>query len=95
MSWLILQALWVGYAALIIAIDRAMIERPVNIHDPDSVDLRDRSYGSYLVFMAVFGAFLIPFYLWGSRRSALAVIIGIGLIPIGAIVVALLTAAIV
>jgi hypothetical protein len=76
MSWLVIQALWFGLAALIISIDKQLVPPELDSGVPD---LRDRGTGQFLALMVIFGGLVIPFYLWHSRRTAAAVVAGIGL----------------
>jgi hypothetical protein len=86
MRWMFAQMVWVGLAAVIIMLDARDVEaRAV----PGEVDLTNRGVGQYLPFMALFGGFLIPFYMWNSRKSGAAVLAGIGLMVACAFVVGL------
>jgi hypothetical protein len=70
-AWL----MWFGLAALIMVVDRRMMANAVT---GDGVpDLTDRSPGMYLAFMLLFGGWVIPFYMYNSRRTGKAVIAGI------------------
>jgi hypothetical protein len=57
MSVIVIQALWFGFAALIIVIDRQLMAKPIDQGpiDPDNVDLKDRSVGSFIMAMLLFG----------------------------------------
>ena len=93
MSWLLVQALWFGLAALIIVLDRQAGARNSEL-DPDVPDLQDRSVAPFLFLMIIFGGLVIPFYMWISRRSTAAVLVGIGLMVACGIVVTFAAAAI-
>lgn len=82
----IAQLVWFGLAALIMFIDRNLVEAQ---SDPCNPDITDRSPVSYLLFMLLFGGFVIPFYLWNSRKTSGAVIAGIGLMCACALVAGL------
>ncbi len=86
MQWMFAQMLWVGLAAVIIVLDARDVEAR---RDPAVADLTKRGVGEYLPFMALFGGFLIPFYMWNSRKSGAAVLAGLGLMVACAFVVAL------
>jgi hypothetical protein len=87
MHWFLTQALWFGLAASIIHADRQMMSRPIDPQDLENVDLKDRSATPFLLLMLVLGAFVIPFYLWYSRRSGAAVLAGLGLMVACTVVV--------
>jgi Mg/Co/Ni transporter MgtE len=91
MSWLIVQMLWFGLAASIIAIDRQLVKKPLDPADLANVDLKDRSAAPFLGLMLIFGGFVIPFYLWYSRRSGAAVVAGVGLMIVCALIVGVLS----
>jgi len=84
MRWVFAELLWFGLAALIILIDARQVEAQA---DPEHPDLTSRGVGQYLPFMLVFGGFLIPFYMWNSRKTAGAVVVGLGLMAICAVIV--------
>lgn len=90
MLWLVTQILWFGLAALIILIDRRLMNRAFdpNTTDVEIVDLKDRSATPFLGLMLIFGGLVLPFYFWYSRRSAAAVLVGIVLMFALGIVVA-------
>lgn len=86
---LLAQLLWVGLAAVIMFVDRRLVEaKPAS----DTPDLTDRGIGQYLVFMVLFGAFVIPFYLWNSRKTSTAVVVGVALMVACALIVGLVLA---
>jgi hypothetical protein len=91
MSYLLVQALWVGMAALIISIDKQLVPPQLDTGVPD---LRDRGTGQFIWLMLLFGGLVIPFYLWHSRRTATAAIVGFGLAGLCAIIIGVLAAAI-
>ncbi|HET6319339.1 MAG TPA: hypothetical protein VFG86_23020 [Chloroflexota bacterium] len=99
MSWLVIQALWFGLAASIILVDGQLMRQRLAVApagpDPETYDLKDRSVGSFVLAMVLLGGFVIPFYLWYSRRSSRAVVVGIGLMVGCAALIALLSAALV
>jgi hypothetical protein len=84
MAWLLAEIAWFGLAAGIILIDRQMVAASTK---PDEPDLKDRSITQYLLFMILFGGFIIPFYLWNSRRNGGAVLVGLVLMVVCATVV--------
>jgi predicted Kef-type K+ transport protein len=90
MRWLIAQLVWVTLAALIILIDARDVKARAH---PDNTDLTNRSVGQYLPFMALFGGFLIPFYLWNSRKTGGAVLAGLVLMVACGVVVGLVVSA--
>ncbi len=92
MQWLLVQAIWFGLAALTIFVDRRLLSRPIDMEDPEHVDLKDRSATPFLLLMLVLGGCVIPFYLWYSRRSGAAVLAGIGLMLAFAVFVVFFTA---
>jgi hypothetical protein len=79
MHWFVAQVIWFGLAASTIYVDRKLLSSPIDMSDPEHVDLKDRSASPFLLLMLVLGGFVIPFYLWYSRRSAAAVLAGIGI----------------
>jgi len=76
MRWVFGELLWFGLAAAIIFVDARQVEAAA---DPEHPDLTNRGVVQYLPFMLLFGGFLIPFYLWNSRKTAGAVLAGLGL----------------
>jgi hypothetical protein len=88
MNWLLTQLLWFGLAAGTIAVDRRLLATPVDMSDPEHVDLRDRSATPFLLLMLVLGGIVIPFYFWYSRRSVGAVLAGVGIMVVISLVVA-------
>jgi hypothetical protein len=79
MHWFVIQMIWFGLAASTIFVDRKLMSSPIDLENPEYVDLKDRSATPFLLLMLVLGSFVIPFYLWYSRRSGAAVLAGIGL----------------
>ena len=41
----------------------------MDLDDPESIDLKDRSATPFLLLMLVLGGLVIPFYFWYSRRA--------------------------
>jgi hypothetical protein len=80
MHWILTQLLWFGLGAATIAVDRQLLARPMDLDDPESIDLKDRSATPFLLLMLVLGGLVIPFYFWYSRRSVAAVLAGIGIL---------------
>ena len=95
MSIILVQLLWFGLSASIILVDANLMKKPIepSTLDLDNVDLKDRSVGSFVIAMLIFGGFVIPFYLWYSRRTSAAVVAGIGLMLACGFVVALFSSA--
>jgi hypothetical protein len=79
------QLIWFGLGAAIIVVDKRLIQQRVT----DEPDLTDRGVGQYLMLMLLFGGFVIPFYMWNSRRTHSAVLAGIGLMLVCGLIVAL------
>jgi hypothetical protein len=91
MHLIVAQILWFGLAALVILVDRKLVAaaQPVTPDGAslDNYDITDRGIGSYLLLQVLFGGFVIPFYMWNSRKTGAAVAAGIALMLVCACVV--------
>ena len=89
MHLLIAQLLWFGLAALVIVVDRQLAAgvAAANAGTLENYDLADRRIGQYLVLQLLFGGFVIPFYLWNSRKTGSAALLGVGLMIVCAVIV--------
>ena len=91
------QLLWFGLSAAVILIDRKLVAagQPATPDGAslDNYDITDRGISSYLMLQVLFGGFVIPFYLWNSRKSGAAVAAGIGLMLVCAAIVGVALAA--
>jgi len=78
----IAQIIWFGLSALVIVADRKLLATAAAPVDVENYDLTDRSIWQYLILQVLFGGLVIPFYLWNSRRTATAALIGVGLMVV-------------
>ena len=68
--------LWFGLAALVILVDRKLVAA-APAGDALAMDVTDRSVSQYLMLQVLFGGLVIPFYLWNSRKTAGAAVLGV------------------
>jgi hypothetical protein len=90
MIWLLYTAVWWGTAASLIALDSSMRKKKRDV-DPEHPDLSDKSVAPWLIVALVAGSFTFPFYLYSTRKTVVAAVIGVVLIPVFLVVVRLLT----
>jgi hypothetical protein len=91
MLLLIRTIIWWGSAALLIAIDSNYRKKKVD-PDPNAPDLSDKSVAPWLLVAAVAGSLVFPFYFYSTRKSLIAALLGVLLVPVFVIGVNLLSA---
>jgi hypothetical protein len=77
----IMLGCWFAIAAVVIVIDRQLVDE--RSRHQEVPDLRGRRIWPWMALAVIFGAFTIPIYLWYSRRSVGAVFAGIGIVVAG------------
>ena len=78
MQMIVAWLLWFGLAALVIVVDRKLVASAAPADGPvENLDITDRSVSQYLLLQVLFGGFVIPFYLWNSRKTGAAVAVGV------------------